>query len=95
MSLFLLCPLPAGQVELHDARRQRRWTVHLEPFEIAAVPITVGQYAQYVPSTADTELEPRAAMAGLSWLDSVRFCNTVSERAGLTPAYTFADDDVT
>ena len=30
--------LPAGRVELHDARRRRRWTVKREPCEAGPVP---------------------------------------------------------
>lgn len=31
---------PAGEVELHNVRRRRRWSVELEPFEIGVVPVT-------------------------------------------------------
>ena len=52
MPTFDLRPLTAGQVELHDARRKRRWTVDLEPFEIGAISVVNAelkdcQYRQY------------------------------------------------
>ena len=39
MTIFDLQLLPAGRVELHDARRQSRRTAEIELFEIRAVPI--------------------------------------------------------
>lgn len=40
MAIFEFRPLPAGEVELHDARRRLRRSVQLEPFEIGVVPVT-------------------------------------------------------
>lgn len=77
----------AGQVTLSDRRTQRRWSVQLEPYELAATPITQAHYAQVTgqwPSTAHGELLP---VEGVSWWDAVRFCNALSRREGLTPAY--------
>ncbi|MGO1736370.1 MAG: hypothetical protein ACTHZ9_08645 [Leucobacter sp.] len=48
MSTFDLRPLPGGQVDLYDARRERRWTVRLEPFETGVIPVPMAQYAQLI-----------------------------------------------
>jgi formylglycine-generating enzyme required for sulfatase activity len=37
----------------------------------------------------------RLPVENVSWWDAVGFCNALSERAGLTPAYRRAGDDVT
>lgn len=75
--------MPAGQVELHDARRARRWNVHLEPFEIGTVPLTVSQYAQLMGGDAPS----RAPLTDNSWLDAVALCNAASVRDGYEVAY--------
>ncbi|KZB86301.1 formylglycine-generating enzyme family protein [Amycolatopsis regifaucium] len=70
--------VPAGEVTLSDRRTQRKWTVDVASFRLAPVPVTQESYtgeAGKLPAT------------GVSWLDAVRFCNNLSEREGLTPAY--------
>jgi sulfatase modifying factor 1 len=79
--------IPPGQVTLSDRRTQRSWPVELAPYELAAFPITQERYAQVTaqrPSAARGDLLP---VEGVSWLDAVRFCNALSEREGLAPAY--------
>jgi sulfatase modifying factor 1 len=74
-------------VTLSDRRTQRRWSVELAPYRLAAFPTTQGRYAQVTgrrPSTTRGGLLP---VACVSWLDAVRFCNTLSEREELVPAY--------
>lgn len=85
-------PLPAGTVELHDARRRRRWTVELEPFSIGIVPVTGAKYAQVMGKDNSSAMSP---MVDLSWLDAVRFCNTASIHDGLVPVYVTDDGKVT
>ncbi|MDJ0319893.1 SUMF1/EgtB/PvdO family nonheme iron enzyme [Pseudarthrobacter sp. PS3-L1] len=92
MSLFDLRLLPAGHVELHDARRQRRWTVDLEPFEIGAVPVTTAQYAQVMGSDRPGSQLP---LAEISWVQAINFCNAASIAEGLAPTYTFEEGEVT
>ncbi|MET7643176.1 SUMF1/EgtB/PvdO family nonheme iron enzyme [Streptomyces sp. NPDC005426] len=79
--------VPPGRVTLSDRRTQRSWTVDLAPYRLAAVPVTQARYAQVTgerPSTAQGDLLP---VEGVSWLDAVRFCNALSLREGLAPAY--------
>ncbi|WP_409492161.1 formylglycine-generating enzyme family protein [Amycolatopsis sp. cmx-11-12] len=65
--------VPAGEVTLSDRRTQQSWTVDVASFLLAPVPVT---------READ-----RLPLVEVSWLDALRFCNTLSEREGLTPAY--------
>lgn len=79
--------IPAGQVTLSDRRTRRSWPVALAPYEIGACPITQEQYALIAgerPSAAPGE---RLPVESVSWLDAVRFCNTLSVHAGLSPVY--------
>jgi formylglycine-generating enzyme required for sulfatase activity len=81
-----------GQVTLSDRRTERSWSVELAPYQLAAVPITQARYALVTgqrPSTAQGDQLP---VEGVSWLDAVRFCDALSRREGLAPAYRFHDD---
>lgn len=91
MSTFDLRPLPAGQVDLHDARRKRRWTVDLEPFEIGTVPVTMAQYEQIM---SDSKTGSQAPLVDISWLHAINFCNEASLNEGLSPAYLFDAGEV-
>lgn len=92
MLIFDLRPLPAGQVELHDARRKRRWTVDLEPFEIGATSVTTAQYAQLMSTSETGSQEP---VVDINWLEAILFCNAASMNEGLAPAYIIDAGEVT
>jgi len=82
----------AGRVTLHDARRNRRWAVELEPFELGVFAVTEEQVAELI---GEPSSHPRRPATGISWLRAVRICNAASEWEGLDPAYTFDGEDVT
>lgn len=84
--------LPAGVVELHDARRRLRRRVELQPFEIGVYPVTQELVAELLGETAH---HPRRPAVDLSWLRAVRLCNAASEWEGREPAYTFDGEEVT
>ncbi|MCW2865085.1 MAG: hypothetical protein JWP48_6793 [Actinoallomurus sp.] len=84
--------IPPGPVTLSDRRTQRSWSVELAPYRLAAVPITEARYVQVTgrrPSAAHGDQLP---VESVSWLDAVRFCNALSEREGLAPAYRLQSD---
>ena len=84
--------VPAGRVELHDARSRRRWSVDVAPFLLASVPVTRGDWAAITGgAVASGALEP---MTEVSWLDAVGFCNRLSDAAGLAVCYAIEGDQV-
>lgn len=86
-----LAAIPAGTVELHDARRRMRRTVHLEPFEIGVYPVTQEVLAEVLGIAAQ---EPRLPAVDVSWQRAVRLCNALSEWEGLDRAYRVDGDEV-
>ncbi|MCK6079778.1 formylglycine-generating enzyme family protein [Microbacterium sp. EYE_5] len=91
MSDVELARIPAGRVELHDARRKRRWTVELEPFEIGVYPVTQEQLSEVLGIAAS---HPRRPAVEVSWQRAVRFCNALSEWEGLDAAYAVDGEEV-
>jgi len=87
-----LARIDAGTVTLHDARRNVRWSVELESFEIGVYPVTQEQLGELLGETAS---HPRRPATDVSWLRAIRFCNAASEWEGLDPAYTYDGEDVT
>ncbi|AEB42062.1 formylglycine-generating enzyme family protein [Micromonospora maris] len=86
--------ISAGQVTLSDRRTQRRWSVRLQPYDIAAVPVTQEQYAQVTGERPSAATGDRLPVESVSWWDAIRFCNALSQRDGLTAAYRLDGDQV-
>ncbi len=87
---FALRQVPDGVVELHDARRDRRWSVEIEPFEIAEIAVT----EQHYTSDSGPMIGGQRPATSVSWLDAVHFCNAASELSGFAPVYKFEGTDV-
>jgi formylglycine-generating enzyme required for sulfatase activity len=84
--------LAPGVVTLSDRRTQRSWAVELAAYELAALPVTQAQYEQVMDERPSATQGDRLPVESVSWLDAVRFCNALSERDGLSPAYRLQDD---
>ena len=82
-----LVAVPPGWVTLSDRRTQRRWTVEVAPVLLGAVPVTQGLYAEVTGARPSASTGDDLPVEGVSWWDAVRFCNALSARDGLTPAY--------
>ncbi|MFD8022379.1 formylglycine-generating enzyme family protein [Streptomyces lavendulae] len=79
--------IPGGRVTLSDRRTRQSWQVALEPCRLSALPVTQGLYAQVTGLRPSTVHGDRLPVEGVSWWDAVRFCNALSLREGLAPAY--------
>ncbi|WP_341718287.1 SUMF1/EgtB/PvdO family nonheme iron enzyme [Micromonospora sp. FIMYZ51] len=89
-----MVPVAAGQVALADRRTQRRWSVQLAPYEIAAHPVTQDEYAQVTGERPSAFSGGNLPVESVSWWAAVRFCNTLSEQDGRRPAYRLDDENV-
>lgn len=71
------------------------------PFYLATTEVTNAQYKQFnrrhSSSHADGKTldRPQQPVVNVSWQDAARYCNWLSEQAGLTPFYTEKDGDIT
>jgi formylglycine-generating enzyme len=83
--------IPKGHVHLRNEKTRRTWRVDLEPFLLAQHVVTQELYA-----LADATRASSAhghPITEVSWYDAIRFCNTVSQLAGLEPCYTMHSED--
>jgi formylglycine-generating enzyme required for sulfatase activity len=76
-----------GRVTLSDRRTQTTWTVDLDAYEIGSVPVTQGLYEDVVGARPSSHADPDHPVEGVTWWDAVTFCNLLSAREGLEPAY--------
>ncbi|WP_246186771.1 formylglycine-generating enzyme family protein [Microlunatus speluncae] len=85
--------IPGGRIMLRDEGTGRAWFVDLEPYALAARPITRADVRALGREPVGPG-GPQAPVTELSWLDAIDLCNHLSVTAGLQPCYrTGADPD--
>lgn len=87
-------PIPAGSLELRDARRQTTRLVELAEFSIAATPVTCAQYTAVTGAPLPPGASQTSPAHSISWFDAAHWCNAASAQRGLPPAYEFDGDSV-
>lgn len=80
--------VPPGDVTISDRRTQSSWSVQVEPYLLDARPITQAIYSAVAGSGVggSSRIDQRP-VDSVSWFDAIQFCNALSEREGLAPAY--------
>ncbi|MFJ4234121.1 formylglycine-generating enzyme family protein [Cellulosimicrobium cellulans] len=97
-----LVPVPAGRLDLVDARTRESRSVVLEPFHLARTPVTVGQHRAVLaadpfrprPEGGLSAIFDDVPVHGVTWFEAVLWCNAASRVAGLDPAYRVEGRDV-
>jgi formylglycine-generating enzyme required for sulfatase activity len=92
MDAIEMVAIAPGRVTLSDRRTQRSWAVELAAYELGAHAVTQAQYEQVMGERPSAARGDRLPVESVSWLDAVRFCNALSERDGLSPAYRLQDE---
>lgn len=69
-------------------------TVTVSDFYMSAYELTQAEYQEITGENPSSFSGEDLPVENISWLDAVSYCNTRSEREGLTPAYTVEGSDV-
>lgn len=92
-AVHALVDIHPGQVTLSDRRTRSTWVVDLAPYSIARFPVTQECYADVVGDWPSAGQGSRLPVENVSWWEAVRFCNALSQREGLVPAYSWGSDN--
>lgn len=84
--------IPAGTVTLTDRRSEQTWNTELAMYEIAATQVTQALFAAVTAERPSTAAGDQLPVETVSWDVAITFCNALSSRAGLVPAYAVQDD---
>lgn len=95
--------IPKGDFEMNllppapeRPKAERGHAVRLSrPFLLGATEVTQGLYLEVMGQSPSARKScPNCPVEGLSWYDAVRFCNLLSAREGLRPAYEISGETV-
>lgn len=92
---YPMVTISAGEVALRDDRIKKTWTVAVDSFLLAPVPVTVELYCSLLRKEAELNFEAQAPIVEVSWNDAVLFCNLLSQQSGLQKCYSISNDGET
>ncbi len=83
-----------------DSERQRqkdevRHEVALSPFYVDPHEVTQGDWEALMGTNPSANRGAKLPVENVPWLDAVRYCNALSQKRGLTPAYEIEGEKVT
>lgn len=85
--------IPGGNIILNDDRLKKKWEVELESFELCCFPVTQTVYAKVMEHNPSTFRGVDRPVENVSWLEAIRFCNTLSRKEGLEVCYDIKEDE--
>lgn len=85
--------IPKGEIELRDDRINRKWIVEIESFLLSKFPITQDLYFEVTNENPSAFKGLKLPVETISWIDSVKFCNLLSNFAGLKVCYYFEKNE--
>ncbi len=88
-----LFEVPAGSVELRDARSASSRKAELNSFALARTQVTQSEWSAVLGLGARSA--PEIPAHAVTWFGAVRWCNAASAMAGYTPAYRFEGRNIT
>ncbi|MDM8553576.1 SUMF1/EgtB/PvdO family nonheme iron enzyme [Desulfococcaceae bacterium HSG7] len=87
--------LPAGEFLMGDDRNGPIHRVTItKPFQIAAAPVTQALYQAVTGKNPSKFKGDKLPVETVSWLDAVKFCNALSKKLNLEPAYLIDGENV-
>ena len=85
--------IPDGEIELRDDRIKQKWTVKIDSFLIAKFLITQDFYEKVINDNPSEFKGKDLPIENISWVEAVKFCNTLSSLNNLEECYFFKDED--
>ena len=83
----LLVEIPSGEISLRDDRTKQEWNEAIDSFYMSKYLVTQDLFQEVTNRNPSTFRGNRRPVETVSWLDCVKFCNTLSEKVGLEPYY--------
>lgn len=83
----LLVKIPSGEISLRDDRTKQKWNETIDSFYLSKYLVTQDLFQEVTNENPSTFKGNRRPVETVSWLDSVKFCNILSEKTGLEPYY--------
>ena len=77
---------PSGETRRHSNETQRQVT--LSPFYMGRYEVTQAEFQAIMGTNPSQFQGPNLPVENVSWFDAIEFCNILSLREGLRPAYT-------
>lgn len=83
----LFVTIPKGTVNMRDDRTKETWTVDVDSFKLCKFPMTQEIYQTVTDKNPSTFIGNKLPVETVSWIDTVNFCNELSDFLGKDKCY--------
>lgn len=84
--------IPAGNINMRDDRTKAEWSVEINTFLLAKYPVTQAFYREVMKQSPSSFTGDQKPVDSVTWMEAVKFCNSLSNLCGLQPCYTPLED---